>query len=102
MGATCCHALEEKEERKRTVVRGTYTKEVGETLAGSSLTQSDLVCKSHIKQGINSHLGFKHSFNIAVLSNAVNWSDAVNWFRYYLPTFVEVESTQRSHNLPIE
>ena len=46
-------------------------KDVGETLAGSSLTQSDLACKSHIKLPINSHLGFEHSFDFAVLSDAV-------------------------------
>ena len=57
---------------------------VGETLAESSLTQSDLACEIHITQRVNSHLRFKHSFNITALSGAVNWSDAVNRSRYFL------------------
>ena len=66
------------------------------------LTQSDLACEIHFTQPVNSHLSFKHSFNVALSPDAVNWSDVVNWSRFYSPNCVEIGSTQRSHNLPME
>ena len=74
-----------RRERDREV-RGTYStsKDVGETSAESSLTQSDLACEIHVTQRVNSHLGFKHSSNIMQLCClTVNWFDAVNRSRYY-------------------